>query len=259
MAAKKNQGKKAQGKKRTNTTRKQTTTKRSSGRRTTNVRTKKKQTSPLMREIIFLVLLVFGILSLLSLFQMCGVFGEGLSALLFGLFGALAYVFPFYLIVTAGLYIANANNQPLRRKIWYSVGIYWSLCGLFQWVVNDPVQNVWQVYTVCAENKGGGGFFGGVLAFELASVLGRAGAFIVLLALFILFFMLISGKLFFASLRQLYRDREDDKEDYIYEDDVPDVPFSGRHQMNTYKFEAEKKQVDLKSKQTGKRAKKQEK
>lgn len=259
MAAKKNQGKKAQGKKRTNTTRKQTTTKRSSGRRTTNVRTKKKQTSPLMREIIFLVLLVFGILSLLSLFQMCGVFGEGLSALLFGLFGALAYVFPFYLIVTAGLYIANANNQPLRRKIWYSVGIYWSLCGLFQWVVNDPVQNVWQVYTVCAENKGGGGFFGGVLAFELASVLGRAGAFIVLLALFILFFMLISGKLFFSSLRQLYRDREDDKEDYIYEDDVPDVPFSGRHQMNTYKFESEKKQVEPKSKQTGKRAKKQEK
>lgn len=126
MATKKNQSKKNQGKKRTGTTRKQTTTKKSSGKRVTNTRGKKKQTSPLAREITFLVLLVFGILSLLSLFHMCGVFGEGLSALLFGLFGALAYVFPFYLIIAAGLYIANAKNQTLRRTIWYSVGIYWN-------------------------------------------------------------------------------------------------------------------------------------
>lgn len=52
------------------------------------------------REIVFLALFVFAILSLLSLFQMCGVFGKGLSALLFGLLGALAYVFPVYLVVT---------------------------------------------------------------------------------------------------------------------------------------------------------------
>ena len=126
------------------------------------------------REIVFLALFVFAILSLLSLFQMCGVFGKGLSALLFGLLGALAYVFPVYLVVTAGLYLANAKNQRLRHKVWYSAGIYWSVCGLFQWVVNDPVQNVWEVYTVCAENHGGGGFFGGILSFELARVLGRA-------------------------------------------------------------------------------------
>ena len=256
MATKKNQSKKNQGKKRTGTTRKQTTTKKSSGKRATNTRGKKTQTSPLAREITFLVLLVFGILSLLSLFHMCGVFGEGLSALLFGLFGALAYVFPFYLIIAAGLYIANAKNQPLRRKIWYSVGIYWSLCGLFQWVVNDPVQNVWQVYTVCAENQGGGGFLGGILAFELARALGRAGALIVILALFILFFMLISGKLFFSSLQQLYRDREGEREDdFIYEDDEPS--YEGR-QMNTYKFEPDAKEAEAKPKRARKKTKKQE-
>ena len=83
------------------------------------------------REIVFLALFVFAILSLLSLFQMCGVFGKGLSALLFGLLGALAYVFPVYLVVTAGLYLANAKNQRLRHKVWYSAGIYWSVCGLF--------------------------------------------------------------------------------------------------------------------------------
>lgn len=68
------------------------------------------------REIVFLALFVFAILSLLSLFQMCGVFGKGLSALLFGLLGALAYVFPVYLVVTAGLYLANAKIRDCATR-----------------------------------------------------------------------------------------------------------------------------------------------
>lgn len=201
-----------------------------------NTSKKTKQASPLAREIVFLALFVFAILSLLSLFQMCGVFGKGLSALLFGLLGALAYVFPVYLVVTAGLYLANAKNQRLRHKVWYSAGIYWSVCGLFQWVVNDPVQNVWEVYTVCAENHGGGGFFGGILSFELARVLGRAGSFIVILALFLLFFMLLSKKLIFSSIQQMYKERETD-EDYYYEE--PESVYSRGRQMSTYTFDKE--------------------
>lgn len=250
MAAKKNQTKKNQAKKRSNTTRKRTTANRSSGKRVTKAQAKKKQSSPLVREITFLVLLVFGILSLLSLFNMCGIFGEELSALLFGMLGVLAYVFPFYLIITAGLYIANAGNRPLRWKIWFSVGIYWSFCGLFQWVVNDPVKNVWQVYTVCAENQGGGGFLGGLLSFELGRALGRAGALIVILALFILFSMLVSGKLFFSSLRQLYRDREDV---FVYEDEEP----LEERQMNTYTFQHEPTGEEEKPKKKRKRAKRE--
>ena len=201
-----------------------------------NTSKKTKQASPLAREIVFLALFVFAILSLLSLFQMCGVFGKGLSALLFGLLGALAYVFPVYLVVTAGLYLANAKNQRLRHKVWYSAGIYWSVCGLFQWVVNDPVQNVWEVYTVCAEHHGGGRCFGGILSFELARVLGRAGSFIVILALFLLFFMLLSKKLIFSSIQQMYKERETD-EDYYYEE--PEPVYSRGRQMSTYTFDKE--------------------
>ena len=221
-----------------------------------NTSKKTKQASPLAREIVFLALFVFAILSLLSLFQMCGVFGKGLSALLFGLLGALAYVFPVYLVVTAGLYLANAKNQRLRHKVWYSAGIYWSVCGLFQWVVNDPVQNVWEVYTVCAENHGGGGFFGGILSFELARVLGRAGSFIVILALFLLFFMLLSKKLIFSSIQQMYKERETD-EDYYYEE--PEPVYSRGRQMSTYTFDKEETSKAKPKKETRKkRAKKAE-
>ena len=251
MAKKK---KKKNTKKRGRPASKSNTKRTASSRKNTSKKTK--QASPLAREIVFLALFVFAILSLLSLFQMCGVFGKGLSALLFGLLGALAYVFPVYLVVTAGLYLANAKNQRLRHKVWYSAGIYWSVCGLFQWVVNDPVQNVWEVYTVCAENHGGGGFFGGILSFELARVLGRAGSFIVILALFLLFFMLLSKKLIFSSIQQMYKERETD-EDYYYEE--PEPVYSRGRQMSTYTFDKEETAKAKPKKETRKkRAKKAE-
>ena len=108
---------------------------------------KKKQSkqNPLAKDILLLGIVVFGILCLLSVFHACGILGEYLSALLFGLFGALAYIFPVYMVVACGLYIANPKNQMLRRKIWLSLGFYWSLCGAFQWVVN------YGIFTVCVQ------------------------------------------------------------------------------------------------------------
>lgn len=249
-------------KKRTNTTKRNTTGKRNNITEKRNIRknnTGKEspaKENPLAREIAFLVILVFGILSFMSLFHMCGVFGEFLGGILFGLLGAMAYVFPIYLIVAAGLFISNQNNKKLRHKVLFSIGLYWCLCGIFQWVMNDTVENVWDIYSVCSTNKSGGGFFGGLISFELANALGRGGALIVILALFIVFFMLISGKLLFASLHRLYEDREDRQDDIEYEDEAASEPV-GRRQMNTYKFETEDKEKQGKKKTERKREEKE--
>lgn len=127
MAAKKrsaNTGRGSKAKKKTTTAKKG------------NIRTGKaspaRKTNPLAREITFLAILVFGILSLLSIFHMCGVFGEVLNQLLFGLLGAPAYLFPVYLIVASGLYLSNPQKPELRRRVLFSTGLYWCLCGLFQ-------------------------------------------------------------------------------------------------------------------------------
>lgn len=225
-------------KKKSNTTRKNNTTKKNTTNRNNTRRKSPSQENPLVREIAFLVILVFGILSFMSLFHMCGVFGEVLGGILFGLLGAMAYVFPLYLIIGTGLFISNRNNKKLRHKILFGIGLYWCLCGIFQWVVNDTVQTVWEIYTVCSENRSGGGFFGGLLSFELAKALGRGGALIVILALLVVFFMLISGKLLFASIQRLYEDRAGGQEYVEYEDDTA-LEEIGRRQMNTYKFEPE--------------------
>lgn len=229
---------------------------------TTKAKNRKKQgrqqkSNALTREITFLGILVFGILSLMSVFHVCGVLGEWLCTLLFGLMGALAYVFPIYLVVASGLFISNEKNKVLRRKILYSIGLFWVICGIFQWVVNDPAQSVWEIYTISSENQGGGGFLGGILAYELARALGRGGAFIIILAGTILFLMLITGKMFFSSLQKLYQDKSVEKNYVEYEEEVPT-----QRQMNTYTFEKDKQsksdtETDIsKKKKTRKKAKK---
>ena len=219
-------------------------TKKNTGSKKTSGINQKKESpvrvNPLTREITFLVIIVFCILAFMSLFHMCGIVGEGLAGVLFGLLGILAYVFPIYFIIAAGLYISNAENRSLHHKIWFSVGLYWCLCGLFQWVVNDDVSSVWEVYTVCSEYRGGGGFLGGLLSYGLGKWLGRGGALIVILALLLAFFMLISKKLLFSSLRQLYAEKEERKEYVDYEDAVDSGSMTER-KMNTYRFEPEPK------------------
>lgn len=240
-------------KKKSANTGKKTTKKKTTTAKKRNASTRKafpaRKTNPLAREITFLAILVFGILSLLSVFNVCGVFGELLNGLLFGFLGALAYVFPVYLIVASGLYISNSKNNKLRHKILFSIGLYWCFCGLFQWVVNDPAEDVFQIYAICSENKGGGGFFGGLLSFELAKLLGRGGALIVILALLVLFFMLISGKLFFASLYQLYTDRETGKDYMEYEEEESVArPAPIERKMNTYTFAKEEEEAPAEQK-----------
>lgn len=233
-----------------NTSKKKTNTKQSNTKKR-NTTKRNRQTSAFSREITFLFLIVFSLLSLLGLFHMCGAFGEVLSSVLFGLMGAMAYIFPVYLTVASGLYLAN-NNKKIRHKVLFSAGIFWCLCALFQWIVNHPVQSIWQIYDVCSDQRSGGGFFGGLLSYGLYGVLGRAGTIIVILALFILFFMLISGKLFFSSLQKLYREKEWEEEPYaVYEEE----DYQDR-KMNTYKFVSDKKDVKAQKKEEKSKKKK---
>lgn len=237
---------------------KKTTTKRRPANSARKIQNKKSPANPLTREITFLIIIVFSILALLSVFHVCGPFGEVLSHLLFGLFGIMAYIFPFYIFVCSGLLLANKSPKT-HAKVYYSMGLYLGLCGLIQWMVNDPVANVWEVYNVCAAGQRGGGFLGGLLAVELARVLGRAGSCIVILAVIVLFFMLISQKLLFSALRQLYADsatRRDyvDYEEYSYEPE----PAEKRKPVIPYSFKDNESVKEEKQKNNSKKAKKEE-
>lgn len=224
--------------KRKATTRKSTNSRTNTTRKSPAKKATPKE-NPLVREIVLLFVIVFGILSLLSLFGLCGVFGENLSYFLFGTIGIMAYIFPVYFVIATGLYLSNQKNRELRRKIWYSAGIFWTICGMIQWFVNNGTSMA-DIYSICGKNHSGGGVLGGLLSFQLGKVMGRAGTLIIIFALFLVFFMLFSRKMIFSLMKQKYEERETQRDYIQYEDTTTPVQPSQRI-MNTYKFEKEEK------------------
>lgn len=206
--------------------------------------------SPLKREITLLVIIIFSILSLLSLFDLCGAGGKLLSSLLFGLFGAASYLFPVYLPIASGLYISNEENTELKRKIIYSIGCYISLCGIFQWVVDSGADGLIEIFKMCSSEHIGGGLIGGLLSYLLTLAAGRAGALIVIFGLMLLFVMLITRKLIFAAIRDLYEESSFARRDAYEEEEAAAAEPSpvrarresgSQRQMRVHTFEKKKK------------------
>ncbi len=196
--------------------------------------------SPLAREIILLVIIVFSILSLLSLFDLCGAGGRLLSGLLFGLFGAVSYIFPICLLVASGFLISNPDNSELKRKIIYSAGLYICLCGIFQWVIDSKAEGLIEVFKICSSKRTGGGLLGGILSYLLTLLAGRAGSLVIILGLALLFVMLITRKLIFAAIRDLYEEKTS-KKDYIeYEDYEEQEEEPAQRQMKVHTFDKKK-------------------
>ncbi len=199
------------------------------------------ETSALTKEIILLVIIIFSILALLSLFDLCGAGGKLMSGFLFGCFGVGAYLFPIGFPIAAGLYIANPERSELKRKIIYSSCLYICLCGLFQWIIHSKATNLIDVFEICSSERIGGGFFGGIFSNLLTIAVGRVGAFIVIFGLILLFVMLLSRKLIFSAVRDLYQESTEKRKTYIeYEEEVvPKKPAKAR-QMNVHTFEKER-------------------
>ncbi len=212
---------------------------------------KMKESSPLAREIILLVIIVFSILSLLSLFDLCGAGGKLLAGLLFGLFGAASYVFPVCLLVASGLYISNPQNAELKRKIYYSGGLYICLCAIFQWVIDSKADGLIDVFKICSNERIGGGLIGGILSYLLTLAAGRAGSLTIILGLTLLFVMLITRKLIFVAIRDLYEEssvRRERSADRMEEEDheQEEAVYAAERQMKVHTFEKKKKRAKLK-------------
>ena len=221
--------------------------------KTKSSKTKKKRqnskqtSSPLAKEITLLAIIIFSLLALLSLFGMCGPVGNLIGSLLFGLFGATAYIFPLAFPIGSGFFISNPENPEVRRKIIYLALLYICLCAIFQWVIDPDISNLIEIFKESSSEHIGGGFIGGILSTLLGTLLGRAGAIIIILGLTLLFVMLTTRKLIFSAIRELYVEHKEDQEEYI-EYEEPDRCYPEEHErtMQTHTFADKKrrKRVD---------------
>ncbi|MBO4396101.1 MAG: DNA translocase FtsK 4TM domain-containing protein [Eubacterium sp.] len=217
---------------------------RSGGKKKTAARGKKNNTtkrSPMRDEVIFIIILVVALLLMVFLFGIGGIVGDAVSHVLFGLFGAVAYVFPILLVFIGGFVILNSENEIMRFKAWYGLGFFLTICGIVQWFFNDDIHDVWETFSISAENHSRGGFFGGILSFELSKLLGRAGDLILLLGLLLLFFVLFSRKLLFRSMKNKVHDKRERHRERRIEQSVDETELEKR-QMKIHTFDSSARQ-----------------
>lgn len=167
---------------------------------------KKKELSPsviaLRKEIKVLMVFVAGSIILLSYANAAGVIGKFLSEVLFGMLGVIAYIVPFFVMGAYIFILANPGNVRLRNKLIcfsFLILFFAAFMQLFHYGYDSKFQFM-KFFSNSAAQRNGGGLLGGLVANMLAYLLGKWGAYIILLALFAVACMYLTEKFLFAHL-----------------------------------------------------------
>ena len=166
-------------------------------RKSTNDRTKKAQGSPaLQEEIIILCVLAACILMLISNFGLGGLAGEVCSAILFGIFGWMAYLIPVLLFGAAAFLVSNRGNAHAYIKAAALLVLLVVLCALLELIMNPytPGMGLMAYYKQASIDKNSGGLLGGCLVKLLCPTIGVVGSYVVLIVLGIICVILITER-----------------------------------------------------------------
>ena len=172
----------------------------------------------IQNEVILMITLVVAVLLLLSHFNLGGVVGSTINGIMFGLFGLVAYIFPALLFFGTAFYLANRGSRTLTAKMLYALGMLFTLTAFLQLLTTylpeqwSPVNegdkiSLGQYYTLARDYKKGGGIFGGLICYFFEPLFGKVGSYVVVIALFLVFFMLFSRKAIFAWIAKRSNER----------------------------------------------------
>ena len=146
-------------------------------------------------EIILWGIIAISALLFISNFGLGGIVGTAVSGFLFGMFGIIAYIFPILLIVGTFFGISNKENMLAMVKLGAVIAFMLFICmGMTLITSGDTIMTPVESYVYCAENKFGGGFIGGILAYFISQAFGVAGTYIINVISLIVCIVLITGK-----------------------------------------------------------------
>ena len=147
-------------------------------------------------ELLVIGVLAVSILMILSVFNMCGQLGRGISYILFGFFGRMAYIFPLLVFFGISFFISNKNNRTAKIKLTASIFCYLLLVIFFHMLTEPYVAGgrLWTSFTESAAAKTGGGLIGGAGVKLLYPLLGTVGSYVLLALLILVCMILITQK-----------------------------------------------------------------
>lgn len=148
-------------------------------------------------ELLFIFTSVISIVLLLSNFNLVGPVGRGINSFLFGCIGVITWIFPFYVFFASIFMLANVGNKRVRNKVMASAGLLLAFGGIFELASYGDLSDIpWKsLYTMSVDNKNGGGLLGGALAKIFNLGLAQVGAYLLLIAIIIMFVIYLTGRL----------------------------------------------------------------
>ncbi len=189
------------------------TRKKTSKKRT--VKKRQKEPAFFRNEVILWVVLAICIILFIANLGIGGFVGEKLSALSFGIFGLMAYIFPVCLFVGTAFAMSNRENKLATVKLIAAVLFVSFLCLFVQMVSDtDKTQNAAEAFRYGMESRNGGGVIGGALEKLLCPNFGVVGTYVIDIIVLIISLVLITEKSAFRGMQKggkvLYDSAKDD-------------------------------------------------
>lgn len=170
----------------------------------TKGKSKKKQENTVLHgEIIILGVLAVCIFLLISNFGLGGLIGDIFSALMFGLFGWMAYPLPLLIFGVTAFLISNRGNTHAYIKAAAVVMFSILLTAFLELLINsyEPGTTVLEYYRQASIGKEAGGVLGGCLISLLCPAIGVVGTYVILILLMLISIILITEKSLLKPLR----------------------------------------------------------
>ena len=160
------------------------------------------------RDIVLLLCLVCGLVLFISNLGLGGTVGTGVSKFLYGLFGIMAFVLPFYCFFLLSFGMANKESPLIRRKMAGFILLFIFLCAFFQLTLSDGSvkdTSVRDYFYNSFEDHRGGGIIGGLITFIFTLGFSKIIAYILTAAALIISVILITQKPLVSELKERTR------------------------------------------------------
>lgn len=169
-------------------------------------------------EIYVFVYLAIAVFLICSNFGWCGVVGDFVSKILFGLFGSVTYILPLYIFLSAAFLFSNgAHRKVIKRVLCVAIFIV-ALAFICQLISGADGESIKTLYKNGAENKQGGGVLLGGILVILYKLIGFTGCIIVTGLLVIIGIIVVMDVSIIETMKAKMEAVEDDDNDEEYID-----------------------------------------
>ncbi len=150
-------------------------------------------------EILMIALFCISLVLFLSHFGLIGVVGKYLKLFQMGAFGILGYAVPMFVFIGGAFLLSNVGSSLAKIKF---TGVVLAVLAIDAIISLVGISNLKEFGFMRFYTEGWyGGFIGGSLGLLMSSVLGKIGAIIFFVALFIISIVILTGKSFVSMVK----------------------------------------------------------